>query len=70
MKILNNITLTGRTKDEKKKGSALKKYFECYETVILVTMMYKILSKINIASKTLQSPRADIGKAVDLIKIT
>lgn len=70
MKVLNNITLTGRTKAKKTEGSALKKYFECYETVILVTMMYKILSKINVAFKILQSPGAGIGKAVNLIKST
>lgn len=32
--------------------------------------MYKILSKINLVSKILQSPGADIGKAVVLIKNT
>ncbi|XP_050519845.1 zinc finger MYM-type protein 1-like [Daktulosphaira vitifoliae] len=70
MKVLNNITLTGRNKDEQNNASTLKKYFESYETIILILLMYKILSKINLASKILQSPGADIGKAVDLIKST
>ncbi|KAL4125996.1 hypothetical protein QTP88_010228 [Uroleucon formosanum] len=70
MKVLNNITLTGRNKDEQDDASTLKKYFESYETIILIIVMYKILSKINLASKILQSPGADIGKAVDLIKNT
>jgi len=68
MKVLNNITLTGRNRDEQNDASTLKKYFERYETIILILVMYKILSKINLASKILQSPGADIGKAVDLIK--
>ncbi|KAL4084862.1 hypothetical protein QTP88_027741 [Uroleucon formosanum] len=70
MKVLNNITLTGRNKDEQNDASTLKKYFESYETIILIIVMYKILSKINLASKILQSPGADIGKAVNLIKNT
>lgn len=70
MKVLNNIMLTGRNKDEQNDASTLKKYFESYETIILILLMYKILSKINLASKILQSPGADIGKAVDLIQTT
>lgn len=70
MKVLNNIMLTGRNKDEQNDASTLKKYFESYETIILILLMYKILSKINLASKILQSPGADIGKAVDLIQNT
>ncbi|VVC27260.1 HAT, C-terminal dimerisation domain [Cinara cedri] len=70
MKVLNNIILTGRTKYEQNDATTLKSYFESYETVILILLMYKILSKINIASKILQSPEADIGKAADLIKST
>ncbi|XP_022168799.1 zinc finger MYM-type protein 1-like [Myzus persicae] len=70
MKVLNNITLTGRNKDEQNEASTLKKYFQRYETIILILVMYKILSKINLASKILQSPGADIGKAADLIKNT
>jgi len=69
-KVLNNITLTGRNKDEKNDASTLKKYFESYETIIFIILIYKILSKINLASKILQSHGADIGKAVDFIKKT
>ncbi|KAE9525634.1 hypothetical protein AGLY_014161 [Aphis glycines] len=70
MEVLNNIMLTGRNKDEQNDASMLKKYFESYEKIIVILLMCKILSKINLASKILQSLGADIGKAVDLIQNT
>lgn len=47
-----------------------KKYFEKYETTIVILSMYEILSNINLGSKILQSPGVDIGKVADLIKNT
>lgn len=69
MKVLNEITLNERNKDELLftifGATVLGSYFEKYETIVLILSMYNILSKINQASKILQ---ADLGKTAYLIK--
>lgn len=53
-------------KNKQNDDRTLEKY--CDETNIIILLPCKILLKINLASKILQSPGVDIGKTANSIK--
>jgi hypothetical protein len=65
MKALSQIVLLNANKDEREESARLKKSLERYEFVLLVVIMSRVLSEINIASQYLQRKDADLQKAVD-----
>ena len=64
MKALSQIIILNANKDEREEAARLKKSLERYEFV-LVVLISKVLSEINIASQYLQRKDADLQKAVD-----
>ena len=65
MKALSQIILLNANKNEREEAARLKKSLARYEFVLLVVIMSRVLSEINIASQYLQCKDADLQKAVD-----
>ena len=68
MKSLTRLILVNASKDEREEASRLKKHVECFEFVLHIVIMTKILGEINIASQYLQSKDADIERASDYLR--
>ena len=66
MKALSQIILLNANKD-KREAARLKKSLERYEFILLVVIMSRVLSEINIYSQYLQRKDADMQKAVDCL---
>jgi hypothetical protein len=52
----------------REEAARLKKHIECFEFVLHVVIMAKVLAEINIASQYLQSKDADIERAADHLR--
>jgi hypothetical protein len=68
MKSLTRLILVNANKDEREEASRLKKHIECFEFVLHIVIMSKILGQINIVSQCLQSKDADIERATDYLR--
>ena len=65
MKALSQFILLNANKDKREEAARLKKSLERYEFVLLVVIMSRVLSEINIASQYVERKDADLQKAVD-----
>ena len=65
MKALSQVILLNANKDEQEEAARLKKSLERYEFILLVVIMSRVLSEINIASQYPQRKDVDLQKAVD-----
>jgi xylose isomerase len=68
MKCLTRLILTNASKDEREEAARLKRQIECFEFVLHIVIMSKILAEINIASQYLQSKDADIERATEHLR--
>jgi hypothetical protein len=65
MKCLARLILTNASKNERKEAARLKRQIECFEFILRIVIMSKILAEINIASQYLQSKDAYIERATE-----
>lgn len=68
MKSLTRLILGNGHRDEREEAARLKKQIECFEFVLHIVIMAKILAEINTASQYLQSKDADIERATEHLR--
>lgn len=64
IKSLTEIVLTSSKKDEREEASAIIKQMSSFEFVFITTILYKILTQVNFASKVLQRKTTDLNECV------
>ena len=69
MKALSRILLESKKKDGREEASRVEKNIENFEFVILLVVVSKILSDIDIASKYLQRKDVDLLKATEQLQL-
>ncbi|XP_053150025.1 zinc finger MYM-type protein 1-like [Hemicordylus capensis] len=69
LKVLAEIIILCKNKDEISEAKALKSKMEQFQFVFLVVLLPKILEPLNTVSKMLQSPQADLSKAATYLQI-
>lgn len=67
MKVLSYIALMGRNSVEKNEAVGLQKYFQKFESILILTVEAKILNSLNTVSTLLQSTDCELSVAVDLL---
>ncbi|XP_069194079.1 uncharacterized protein [Procambarus clarkii] len=70
LKLLSNIILLGKTKDDVSEATALKSKIEQFEFVFLTVLLTKILDSIGCVSLLLSSSQCDLSKAAELFQMS
>jgi hypothetical protein len=65
MKVLCFLSLNGKNSDEVTRATALKRKLESFESVILITILSKILLPTDQVSKVLQAKATDLARVTD-----
>ena len=65
MKALSQIILLNANKVDQEEAARLKTSLEWYEFVLLIVIIARVLSEINVSSQYLKRKDADLQKAVD-----
>lgn len=67
MKALSFIILTSKKPNERNEAIGLKKKMESFNFILILVLQCKVLEKVNITSKSLQSESIDLTTAYDLL---
>ncbi|XP_053156183.1 zinc finger MYM-type protein 1-like [Hemicordylus capensis] len=68
LKVLTEIILLSKKKEETTEAKALKSKMEKFQFVFLIVLLSNILEPVNTVSKLLQSPQTDLSKAATYLQ--
>lgn len=68
MKSLTEIELRSQKRDERESASTIKKQMCSFEFVFITTILYAILTQVNLASKILQKKTVDLDESTKILE--